>query len=140
MKRLGILIADEDQSVRRCLRKSVERHLELEVRWEADNGLEALLLARQEQPNAVIMDARLPRMDGLEVTRCLRAANNQVCIVLMSAYEEHRAEALAAGADAFVLKDACREALNSTILQIVNCGNRAADAATDAAKPDEDRL
>jgi DNA-binding NarL/FixJ family response regulator len=139
MNRLGILIADEDQSVRRCLQKSIERHPQLEVLWQADNGLEALLTVRKERPHIVIMDARLPRMDGLEVTRCLRRDKNPVRILLMSAYEEHRGEAMSAGADAFVMKDSCRDTLNSAILRLAACSEFDAQPGDDPQLPEESR-
>ncbi len=119
MSAISILLADADQTVRQCLRRAVEDDSTLQVRWEADDGLKALLLAQQHQPQLILMDAQLPRMDGLEATRILRQRRPNVCIVLMGVYEQARAGAMAAGADEFVTKDCGCDAIRRTIHRLV---------------------
>ena len=115
MQAIHILVADGDPVIRQCLRRAVEADPRLQVQWEADNGLQALLLARQHRPHLVLMDAQMPRMDGIEATRCLRQCNHEIRIVVLSVYDHFRSAALAAGADAFLVKDAGCDAIRTTI-------------------------
>lgn len=119
MSSITILIADDDGMTRSCLRRAVERDPQLSIGWEADNGLEALLLAQKHVPDVVLLNAQMPRMDGIEATRCLRQRRPQTRIVVMSAYDQIRSQALAAGADAFVVKDSGCEAIRDAIYQVV---------------------
>lgn len=120
MPPISILIADDDAMVRQCLRRVVEIDPRLQIRWEAGNGLEALLMAQQFQPQLVLLDAQMPRMDGIEATRCLRQRNPGACILVMSVFEQQRAQALAAGADEFVTKDCGCDALREAIHRVLN--------------------
>lgn len=115
MQTVSILIADDDPMIRQCLRKALEVDPRLAVRWEADNGLEALVLAQQHHPQIVLIDAQMPRMDGIEATRCLRQRDHTLRILVMSVYDQARAQALAAGADGFVTKDCGCEALRAAV-------------------------
>jgi DNA-binding NarL/FixJ family response regulator len=122
MQPISILLADDDAVIRQCLRRAVEADPRFEVRWEADNGLQALLLAQQHRPNLILMDAQMPRMDGIEATRCLRQRDHKLRIIVMSVYDQMRAQALAAGADDFITKDCgCDGFLAALCRQI--CGN-----------------
>jgi len=114
--RLGLaVLADDDAVIRRCLRRAVEADPRLQVKWEADNGLQALLLAKQHHPHVILMDAEMPRMDGIEATRCLRQCNHDTRVIVLSVYDHYRASALAAGANAFLVKDAGCEAIRTAI-------------------------
>jgi DNA-binding NarL/FixJ family response regulator len=104
---------------RQCLRRAIEANPLFKVCWEADNGLEALLLAKKSQPDVVLLDAQLPRMDGFEVTSCLRQCRRNTCIVVMSVFEEGRARALATGADAFVVKDCGRDKILEALSRLL---------------------
>ena len=115
MQAIHILLADDDAVIRQCLRRAVEADPRLKVKWEAGNGLQALLLAKQHHPHLVLMDAQMPRMDGIEATRCLRQSDHETRIVVLSVYDHYRAAALAAGADAFLVKDAGCEAIHAAI-------------------------
>lgn len=119
MQPILILIADSDPMVRQCLRRAVEQDTHLRIMWEADNGLQALLMAQQHRPQLVLLDAQMPRMDGLEATRILRQRNSHLRILVMSVYDHQRAPALAAGADAFLTKDSGCEAIRSTIQRLI---------------------
>lgn len=115
MSPISILIADDDVTIRACLRRAVEADPQLHICWEADNGLQALALAQQHQPQLVLMDAQMPRMDGIEATRCLRQRNHALRIIVISVYEQVCPQALAAGADLFLTKDCGCEALRKAI-------------------------
>ena len=120
MEPTPILIADDDAAIRRCLRRAVEADPRLCIGWEAANGLEAVVLAEQHHPRLVLMDAQMPRMDGIEATRCLRRRDPDMRIVVMSVYDRLRSQALAAGADAFVTKDCGCETLRNTIRNLLD--------------------
>ena len=118
MPPLSILLADSDATLRQCLRQSVEEDPQILVCWEAENGLQALLLAQREQPSLALLEARMPRMDGLEATRILRQRNRDMKIVVMSIYDDVREPALAAGADDVWIKDCGRDALRGMICRL----------------------
>jgi DNA-binding NarL/FixJ family response regulator len=117
---ISILLADDDAIIRQCLRRAVEADPRLEIRWEADNGLQAVLLAQQHHPHLILMDAQMPRMDGIEATRCLRQRDHNARIVVMSVYDQARAQALAAGADDFITKDCGCDRIRETIHRLVS--------------------
>jgi len=115
---ISILLADNDEIIRQCLRRVIETDPELRVLWEADNGLQALHLAQEHHPAVIVMDAHMARMDGIEVTRCLRQRCNSQRIILMSVYETVRSDALDAGANDFVNKDGGCDAIREAIHRI----------------------
>ena len=121
MPPISILIADDDAMIRQCLRRVVEADPQLQIRWEADNGLEALLMAQKHHPEVVLLDAQMPRMDGIEATRCIRQRYPGACILVMSVFDQQRAQALAAGADEFVTKDCGCDALRDAIHRVLRC-------------------
>ncbi len=125
MPPISILLADGDATLRHCLRQSVEEDPEITICWEAENGLQALLLAQQEQPALALIEAKMPRMDGLEATRILRQRSRDIKIVVMSVYDDVREPALAAGADDFWSKDRGRDALRGMICRLARAAGPA---------------
>lgn len=105
MQQVSILIADDDPFIRQCLRRALEIDPDLQVAWEAQNGLQAIVLADRHLPDLVLLDAEMPRMDGFEAARCLRLRRPDICIVILSLYEQFRSQALESGANAFIVKD-----------------------------------
>lgn len=134
MQPITILIADPDAMIRQCLRRAVEADPALQIHWEADNGLQALLLAQQHGPDVVLLDAQMPRMDGIEVTRCLRQRGSAARILVLSALDQHRSRALAAGADEFLTKDCGCAAIRAAICRVVRpCPSVHAESGRSAA-------
>jgi DNA-binding NarL/FixJ family response regulator len=133
MASVSVLLADDDPVARRCIRRALEGDPRVEIRWEADNGLQALLLCKQYRPDIIVMDSDMPRMDGIEATRCLRQCNRAVRVLLMSIYEQEREQAMTAGADAFVTKDcgcsAIREALSRLMGELARSDRENRDTA-----------
>ena len=109
---IKVLVADNQPRARNSMRALLSTwSLVGEVR-QADNGREALDLVREFRPDVVLMDVRMPEMDGLEATVQIKALWPQVKVVVLSMYPENQSDALAAGADAFVSKaDAPRDLL-----------------------------
>jgi DNA-binding NarL/FixJ family response regulator len=90
---------------------------EVEVIGEAADGQEAMRLVKECQPDVILMDVRMPVMDGLEATRLIKNKWPEVKIVMLTMYPAFRAEALAAGADAFLTKGRPPEELLEAILE-----------------------
>jgi DNA-binding NarL/FixJ family response regulator len=115
MEKARILIVDDQASVREGLRTVLE--LEgLEIVGEAAEGREAVQLMEELQPNAVLMDARMPVMDGLDATRLIKDRWPEVKVIVLTMYASYQADALAAGADAFLVKGCAAEELLEAIL------------------------
>jgi DNA-binding NarL/FixJ family response regulator len=111
---IRVLIADDQALVRAGFRKILEADSEIEVVAEAADGLEAVEAARRLAPDLVLMDIRMPELDGLEATRRLLDGDGQrtrVLILTTFGLDEYVYEALRAGASGFLLKDAPPEHL-----------------------------
>ncbi len=108
-----LLIVDDHDLVRESTQLMLEGAPDLEVVGEAVNGRHALELCRQLHPDLVLMDVRMPEMDGLTATRAIKEEMPSISILLVSAYdsEDYRREARSAGAVGYVLKDADRQQL-----------------------------
>jgi DNA-binding NarL/FixJ family response regulator len=111
----SILIADDQALVRTGFRMILEAEPDFRVVGEAKDGLDAVDAARRSHPDVVLMDIRMPRMDGLEATRRIIAAGKpgspRVLILTTFDLDEYVYDALAAGASGFLLKDAPPEQL-----------------------------
>ena len=101
--RIRVAIVDDQALVRSGLRMIVESQADMTVVAEAGDGEEAVRVVGTERPEVVLMDVRMPRMDGIEATRQISAATR---VVILTTYEldEYVFDALAAGASAFLLK------------------------------------
>jgi DNA-binding NarL/FixJ family response regulator len=115
-KRCKVLIADDNERARNALRALLAMRQEIEIVGEAADGRQAVQMVRERQPDVVLMDARMPHMDGLEATRQIKARWPEVRVVVVTMYASHRTEAQAAGADGFLRKGGPVEELLSAIL------------------------
>jgi DNA-binding NarL/FixJ family response regulator len=102
-----ILIADDHELVRDGIKHMLGYEEDLEVVGEASNGREAVELCRRLKPDLVLMDVRMPEMDGLEATRAIKAEQPEVSVLVISLYRnpDYLLEAIVAGAAGYVLKD-----------------------------------
>ena len=114
-----VLIVDDQPRARQSLKALLGTWSIIKTIREAANGKEALALVEDSLPELVLMDIRMPEMDGLEATRRIKAKWPQVKIIVLSVYTEYEAEALAAGADAFVCKCEPPEALLNALEQAI---------------------
>jgi DNA-binding NarL/FixJ family response regulator len=118
---IRILIADDQDLIRTGFRLFLDTVEGLEVVGEADDGHAAVRLARELAPDVVLMDIRMPRMDGIEATRAL-AGTTKVLVLTTFDLDEYVFGALRAGAAGFLLKDASRERLVDAI-RVVHAGD-----------------
>jgi DNA-binding NarL/FixJ family response regulator len=102
-----VLIADDQALVRSGFRMILEARDDLEVVGEAENGVRAIELARELEPDVVLMDVRMPVMDGVEATRRLLESGSSARVIILTTFDldEYVLEALRAGASGFLLKD-----------------------------------
>ena len=112
-----ILIADDHALVREGLRTMLSGEVGLEVVAEANDGRQALTLCRELQPDLVLMDVRMPVMDGLEATRKIKDEMPKTSVMMVTMHEnpDYLFEAVKAGAAGYVLKDASGERLLSAV-------------------------
>jgi DNA-binding NarL/FixJ family response regulator len=104
---IRVLVADDQSMVRAGFRMLLSGEPGIEVVAEAGNGLEAVAKAARFHPTVVLMDIRMPELDGLEATRRILAADSAARILILTTFDldEYIYEALSAGASGFVLKD-----------------------------------
>jgi DNA-binding NarL/FixJ family response regulator len=120
---IRVIIVDDRPRSRHGLRALLDMWRRVEVVGEADDGQQAVQLVEQCQPDVVLMDARMPVMDGLEATRLIKDKWPEVKVVVLTMYAGYRAEALAAGADAFLVKGCPEEELLGAILDYQGAGS-----------------
>lgn len=114
---IRVLVADDQWMVRDGFRMLLKNADGIEIVAEAENGLEAVEKVARFQPNVVLMDIRMPTLDGLEATRRILAADELVRVLILTTFDldEYIYEALRAGASGFVLKDDPPEQLLAAI-------------------------
>jgi DNA-binding NarL/FixJ family response regulator len=101
-----LLIADDRERTRRALRAVLATDPQFNLVGEAADGEEAIAAVERLRPDVVIIDIRMPRLDGLAATALIKARWPEIRVIAHSLAQELRADALAAGADAFVPKGA----------------------------------
>ena len=104
---ITVLVADDQAMVRAGFAAVLAAQPGIDVVGQAADGVEAVALARELRPDVVVMDIRMPVMDGLEATRRILAADSTVRVLVLTTFnlDEYVYEALRAGASGFVLKD-----------------------------------
>ena len=103
MPKLRLLIADDQPLMRAGFRAVLEATGEMEVVAEAEDGLQAVAAARANRPDVVLMDIRMPKLDGIEAIK--RLPNERVLVLTTFGLDEYIVEALRAGASGFITKD-----------------------------------
>jgi DNA-binding NarL/FixJ family response regulator len=114
---IRVLVADDQSLVRGGFRMLLAGEPDMEIVAEASNGLEAVEKAARFHPTVVLMDIRMPELDGLEATRRILAADGEARILILTTFDldEYVYEALRSGASGFVLKDEPPEQLLAAI-------------------------
>jgi DNA-binding NarL/FixJ family response regulator len=121
---IRILVVDDQPLVRSGFRMVIEERPDLELAGEATDGLEALELARELDPDVILMDVRMPNLDGVEATRRLVDEGTRARILVLTTFDldEYVYAAIRAGASGFLLKDVEPAELVDAI-RVVAAGN-----------------
>ncbi|WP_299948528.1 response regulator transcription factor [uncultured Microbulbifer sp.] len=130
---LRVMVVDDQALVRRGFALVLDNEPDIEVVAEAGTGIEAIEAARQRQPDIILMDIRMPEMDGLEATARILEAGDATCrVIILTTFDpdEYVFRALRAGASGFVLKDIPPEALVEAVRTVADGGAMLAPAIT----------
>ncbi len=119
--KISVLLVDDHSLVRRGFRRILEDEPDIEVKGEAGDGLEAIRLALELQPQVVVMDCAMPKMNGLQATRKILEQQPKAVVLMLSMHPEETLvrQALAAGARGYVLKNAVDLELGTAIRRVL---------------------
>lgn len=122
---IKVLVVDNEPTVRAGLRMRLGLESDFAIAGEAGDGIEALELARNLQPDIVVMDVKMPRMDGITAVSQLQVAAPHIPVVMSSIHDDAltRSRAYTAGAAAFIGKQEGVELLIDTIRQVAKSKN-----------------
>ncbi|MBO0689787.1 MAG: response regulator transcription factor [Candidatus Dormibacteraeota bacterium] len=142
-----VLITDDQTLFRSGLAKLLEADKRIEVVGEAGDGEEAIEMVDSVSPDVVLMDLKMPNLDGVEATARITAAHPGVKVLVLTTFDadNHFIQALKAGASGYVLKDSEPDAIVSSILAVVSgervmataVANRVLDMLTGTVTPKE---
>jgi DNA-binding NarL/FixJ family response regulator len=129
---IRVLLADDQALVRAGFRMILKAEPGIEVAGEAADGVEAVALAAETAPDVVLMDVRMPEMDGIEATRRIVTSEDAPRVLVLTTFDldEYVYEALRAGASGFLLKDAPEEQLLAGIRIVAGGGSLFAPSVT----------
>ena len=117
MKKITILLAENHVVVRESIRRFLEREANFEVVGEAGDGEEAVQMASQLKPDVIVMDISMPKLNGIEATKQIKALQPSAVVLILTAYdyEQYIFPLLEAGAAGYLLKDVSSRELISAI-------------------------
>jgi len=117
-----ILIADDHDLIRDGFQRMLRHEPDLEVVGEAANGRDAIEFCRRLKPDLVLMDVRMPEMDGLEATRAIKAEHPSISVLMVTTYENpnYLLEAIGAGAAGYILKDTPKREMIEAVRKVLN--------------------
>jgi DNA-binding NarL/FixJ family response regulator len=126
MSQIRIVLADDHEVVREGTRRMLERESDMLIVGEAADGFGAVRLARELEPDIVVMDVRMSGLNGIEATKQIKSARPQVCVLVFTAHDDDRYvfPLLDAGANGYVLKTTGQRDLVKAIRD-VHCGETA---------------
>jgi two-component system, NarL family, response regulator DesR len=131
------LIVDDSREMRRSLRSLLEAQTGLEVVGTADDGAQAVELARRQAPDLVVVDLQMPGLSGLDVLSGLREASNKTRVILVSIHDSPavRRECEQAGVDAFIPKTELFRELPTTLARLFSIPHEPAMRPTPESPP-----
>jgi DNA-binding NarL/FixJ family response regulator len=117
---IRVLLVDDHKILRDALKGVLEREQDINVVGEANDGVEALVLARELQPDIALMDIGLPNLGGIDAARAILAENSEIKVVALSTFSDRRIvmQMLDAGARGYVVKSAGRDELLRAIRSV----------------------
>lgn len=118
MEAIKVLVVDDHEVVRQGLRHMLEADEEIQIVAEASGCEEALAQAGLVSPDVVVMDIKMPGLNGVEATRRLKKKHPACNVIMLTLYEEYLAEAIEAGATGYLVKDTKREELSNAIKRV----------------------
>ncbi len=121
---LKLLLADDHPVVRQGIRMMLNTDSDFQVMAEASDGEEAVKLAAEHGPDVILMDMRMPNMDGIQATRLIKARSPATTIIMLTAHDNkaYIVAAARAGASGYLLKDSSRDLLVDTIHSVASGG------------------
>lgn len=119
-KDIQILLVDDHQVVRDGLQRMLEQEDDLQVVGQSSNSDETLARIDELSPNIILMDIKMPGMDGIELARLVKKRHPTCNIIMLTLYEQYLAQAMEAGAKGYLLKDIKRRELAQAIRQVHN--------------------
>ena len=119
---IRLLLADDQPLIRAGFRMILEETSDIDVVGEAEDGAAAVRLAGQLQPDVILMDVRMPGVDGIEATRQIVARDSAARVLILTTFDldEYAFSALRAGASGFVLKDVPLDELARAIRSVAS--------------------
>ena len=126
MMEIRLFLVDDDSGFRETLRQLLTQRKEAIILGEAGDGEEALRLTSTLRPDVVLMDLAMPRMNGLEATRHLKALRSDLVVIILTVHDDeaYRRTASAAGAEAFLVKKTLGVDLWPTLERVFNRRHR----------------
>lgn len=117
-KDIRVLLVDDHQVVRDGLCSMLAEEPDMEVVGQSSGGEDALAQIARESPNVILMDIKMPRMDGIQLANLVKQKNPDCNIIMLTLYDEYLNRAMEAGARGYLLKDISREELIQAIRQV----------------------
>jgi len=116
--KIRLLVVDDQETTLRGVRAVLQFSTHIEVIQQAANGREALAIVEETQPDVVLMDARMPVMNGIEATRLIKNRWPEIKVIVYSMYPSFEKQALTAGADRFLLKGSSYGSLEDILKEV----------------------
>jgi len=122
MSKIGILIVDDHKLTRQGIINFLEVQGDFEVKGEAANGEEAILLAKELKPDVILMDLNMPKINGIEAIREIKKSSPETKIIVLTVFTQNETvfPAINAGVDGYLLKDIMPDELITAIHSVLN--------------------
>ncbi|MTK11187.1 MAG: response regulator transcription factor [Clostridiaceae bacterium] len=119
---INVIVADDQELVREGIKMILSLYEEINILGEAENGKQLIMLLEKLQPDVILMDVRMPIMDGVEATKIIKEKYKNVKVIILTTFneDEYIFKAIKNGADGYLLKDAGSEYIIKAIKSVYN--------------------